>query len=167
MDIKRLTDLADEPDFENVLWRHNYFWCGHTSQPFYNFNFMIAMEIIGRHLNAVGSNSDYHNGISYIAKQAKVSKTQVKAIRKKMKIFGRYEFKTSKSFDVILAEIINALENCGVSVKEEFSNPHKLYRNTLVYEQYSAIRVAAERSDDQKIHNIASTLEGMRSEFNE
>ena len=167
MDYKRLIDLADNPDTANILWRHSYFWCGHTSLPFYNFNFMIAMEIIGKKLNATGSNSDYHNGIAYIAKKARVSKTQVKAIRKKMKVFRHYEFKTSKKFDIILSEIITALEGCGASIRKEFVMPQKLYRDTLVYDQYSAIRVAADDSGDRVIHNIATKLEGMRKELGE
>lgn len=167
MNYKRLIDLADTPDPVNILWRHSYFWCGHTASPFYNFNFMIAMEIIGRKLNATGSNSDYHNGVAYIAKNAGVTKTQVKAIRKKLKVFKHYEFKTSKKFDVILSEIIDALEKCSMHIKEEFVLPQKLYRDTLVYDQYSAIRVAAEASKDQEIHDIATTLEGMRRELGE
>lgn len=167
MDYKRLIDLADTPDPTNILWRHSYFWCGHTASPFYNFNFMIAMELIGRNLNAIGSNSDYHNGVAYIAKKAGVTKTQVKAIRKKLKVFNHYEFKTSKKFHVILLEIIDALEECGIPIKNEFAKPHKLFRDTLVYDQYSAIRVAAANSEDQDIHVIATKLEGMRKEIDE
>ena len=100
-------------------------------------------------------------------KKAGVTKTQVKAIRKKLKVFNHYEFKTSKKFHVILLEIIDALEECGIPIKNEFAKPHKLFRDTLVYDQYSAIRVAAANSEDQDIHVIATKLEGMRKEIDE
>lgn len=162
MNYKRYIDQANEFDSGNILWRHNYFWCGHSSKSFYNYNFMIAMEIIGKTYNAVGSNSDYHNGIAYIAKQAKVTKTQVKAIRKKLKILQHYEFKTSTKFDVILAEIIKALKDCKAS-KKAFLSPETLYRDTLVYDQYSAIRVATRETQNKAVHDISRKLEEMRS----
>lgn len=165
VDQRRLT-LAEGTAFdiidERVLWRKNYFWCGRSLVSFYNIYFVAAMEVIGKYCNPVGKNSDYHNGIVYIATQSGVSNAQVKAISKKMRHLGGYEFKTSRSFDKIMAEIIKALkDNEKRPEVQKLMYNYKYYRDMVAYSQCSSIRVAAKDSGDKVLRNIVIHLDGM------
>lgn len=152
--------------FERILWRVNYFWCGHSSDCYYNTHFIGTMEAIGKYCNPIGTNSKYHNGVAYIAKQSGVTKTQVKAMRKRLKSHNGYEFKTSYSIARIMTEIIKALKEN--SDKEEVKNLMKgnsFYRDMIAYEQYTAIRNAAKDSADERLRKITASLNMMQDTY--
>lgn len=161
---QQLITAASENDLIEVriLWRFNYFWCGHSEKAFLNFRFTNAIILIGR-MNKIDShNSDYHNGIAYIARKAGVTKSQVKAIKRKYKKAKGYEFKTSYDFDKIIGAVIIALNEIEDKKQiEELLDGEDSIRNFLVFEQYSAIKVAADRSHNDRISRMAIELDGM------
>ena len=169
MDDHRL-NIASEKHIisEHVLWRFNYFWCGHSQECYYNVKFVGVVEVIGRLCNSnyMGRNSNYHKGIAYIAKEAGVSKTQVKALRRKLKKKGGYEFKTSYDIAKIIEVMIDVLkEHEDEDAVRGLMYDERLYRNMIAFMQYSAIKTAADISGDEKLVAISKALDKMQQTF--
>ena len=159
--------IASENHFisECILWRFNYFWCGHSKECHYNLAFVGAVEAIGKFCTPdfMGKNSNYHKGIAYIAKKSGVSKTQVKAIRRKLKKCGGYEFKTSYDIAKIIDVMINALkEHENEDIVRRLMTGERLYRNMIMFNQYSAIKTASTDSRDERLRAISEALDKMQ-----
>lgn len=139
----------------------NYFGCGWKEESYYNFNFAIAVALIGKNYGDMDSkNSDYHKGINYIASEVGVSKRQVKTMRKRIKYKKGYWFKTPYAIVEIIAFMIEKLKACK---DEEYVNlflsKHEgdLYREMLIAEQYISIKLAC-NGKRTKVVNIADKL---------
>ena len=146
---------AKQSSFDDkLLVGKSYFDCGHhPSKPYYNDRFAIAVAIIGRLCEERKRNlSDYKNGIAYIAKKSKISKRQVKALRKKMEVKDGFVFKTPISIPTIIENMILFFEdkrtNNLISKFLDAENPKgvDMYRTIFIEEQYSAIGISAQES---------------------
>lgn len=139
---------------DKLLIGKKYFDCGyHPSEPYYNNQFAVAVAIIGRLCGErKRSLSDYKNGIAYIAKTLKISKRQVKALRKKMKVKDGFVFKTPVSIPEIVKEMISFFQDKRANslickfLDEENPNGVKMYRTLFIEKQYSAIEASARAS---------------------
>lgn len=148
-------DEAKQPcSDDTLLIGKKYFDCGyHPSKPYYNNRFAVAVAIIGRLSGERQRNlSDYKNGIAYIAKKLKISKRQVKALRKKMEVKDGFVFKTPVAIPIIVEEMISFFQskhsNSLISkfLNDENPNGFKMYRTIFIEEQYSAIELSAQES---------------------
>lgn len=139
---------------DKLLIGKKYFDCGHhPSEPYYNNQFAVAVAIIGRLCGERQRNlSDYKNGIAYIAKKLKISKRQVKALRKKMAVKDGFVFKAPTSIPAIVEEMISFFQdkrtNNLISKFLDEENPKgvRMYRTIFIEEEYSAIEVSAQES---------------------
>lgn len=78
---------AGKFDADDILaFGPHYFSCGWKKETYYNFNYVVAIALVGKlYGDRESKNSDYHKGVEYIADAVGVSKRQVKILRKKVK----------------------------------------------------------------------------------
>ena len=143
----------------------NYFSCGWGKEVYYNHSFSIAVALIGSIYGDKNSGkSDYHNGITYIARELGITKRQVKVLRKKMKQNGGYGFKTPYSIPVTLSKIIELLKNQenNTNVKVYLSRQMcNMYREFLIEKQFESIKEAAKKGNREKVKKVADELRGI------
>lgn len=153
---------TDKDDF--MAFGPNYFGCGWKNESYYNFNFSVAITLIGRiYGDKKLKNSDYHKGVEYIAREVGLPKRQVKILRKKLRYKNGYWFKTPYSIVEIVERIIEKLHesknetyvSCFLS-----KNKKKLYREILIEEQYIAIQ-EAQRGGRKKVVDISDDLRNL------
>ena len=99
----------------------------------YNQAFGAALSIIGKE-HKLTPNSNYHNGVVYLAKKAGVSSSEIKAIRKTFGHTGCFKYRLPYTFDIIIREMINLL--MGIEDKkniETFAERYNgySYRDTI------------------------------------
>ena len=172
---KTLTELRDLEEQimqyslgDYIYWIPKYFWCGNGKQPYYNYSFAFAVEIIGKRFGEKNKSSDYHNGIAYIAKKANVTKSQVKSLRKKMKVKGGYEFKTPFNTSLIVVEMVNLLSSIEETneVKRLYQMSEcSLYRDMLINKQYASICMAALEGRRRKVLELEGSLSSIITEY--
>lgn len=161
---------ANRIDRTDICYRPSqYFWCGCNAEPYHNNWFAIAISIIGQVYNySMNQNSNYHNGIAYIAEQSGVSKAQVKALRKKMKTIGGFQFRTPYKIADIIEIMIECLKDkerleCVKMLVEKAER--RIYRDILIEEEYDAIRIAAETGRRKAVLEIEGKLEHLAQEY--
>lgn len=148
-------DISDK-----ILFSNKYFKCGFAKQCEYNYAYGAGLSIIGRVYNHGGNkNSDYHNGVVYLAEKSKVTSSEIKAIRKAFKSRKGYCYRISYKFDVILKNMIELLMNTDNNIKKVFFKKYKgyTYRAVLAKNQCEAINYAvkeAEKISSEKIQRI-------------
>ena len=139
----------------------HYFSCGWKREIYYNFNYAVALALIGKlYGDSKGKNSDYHKGVEYIANAVGISKRQVKILRKKVKGKHGYWFKTPYATAKIIRKVIDKLrEQEGEECVRSFlkNNDKKMYREILIAEQYEAIK-AARKGNRRKVMDLADDL---------
>ena len=149
----------DKDDF--MSFGPNYFGCGWKKESYYNFNFAVAITLIGRiYGDKKSKNSDYHKGVEYIAQEVGVPKRQVKILRKKLKYKNGYWFKTPYDIVKIVERIIEKLqESKNETYVRRFllKNKNRMYREILSEEQYPAIQ-EAQRGGRKKVVDISDDL---------
>ncbi|MBD5097313.1 MAG: hypothetical protein HDT40_10060 [Lachnospiraceae bacterium] len=151
------------------MLENNYFCCGYSRKIFYNHTYAVAIAIIGKIYGSnSGDNSNYHKGISYIAKELGISKRQVKSLRKKYKVHGGYEFKTPYKIPAIVEKIIILLqeqENDEMIQKMVRTYDETLYRTLLIGVQYDEIRTAATALKRKKVLEVEGKLKNLTQNF--
>lgn len=139
----------------------SYFSCGWKKESYYNFNYAIALSLVGKlYGDSEVKNSDYHKGVEYIADAVGVSKRQVKILRKRVRGKHGYWFKTPYTTARIIQKIIDKLrEQEDEECVKTFLRNHDsmIYREILIAEQYEAIK-AARRGNRKKVKDLADNL---------
>ena len=164
--VKKAQKEAEKEEFaDHWLCGSEYFSCGESNDKYYNHAYAIAVAIIGR-IYAVhkGNNSDYHNGIAYIAERLGISKRKVKCLRKKHKAYRSYIFKTPYIISDIIEKIISLLKDQETHVLvQKFLNTYNeaLYRDLLIETQYYAIKNSATRTGRAEILKVEGLLDNM------
>lgn len=134
-----------------------YFTCGSGNLEYYNNKLVYAISIVGACNKDKPKCSDYRNGVDFLARKAKVSKRQVKILRKKTPYRGHYAFKTPYSIDRIVREIIEwFISHKELQLVKDFLSNHRdeLYRDYLISKQYSAIESAANLGKRKIVRDI-------------
>lgn len=160
---------AGRMDLVDVLpYGSNYFSCGYTpgnvdNSCYYNHTIAIAFAIIGKlYCEKRTGTSNYHQGVTYIAERAGVSKRQVKVLRKKYKFHGGYVFKTPYKIPEILTIMINLLDDKQIEplvVEYLKDRRNDMYRDVLINKQFEAIEITARRNVDDKIKEVYNKLD--------
>lgn len=158
LEAKR-TGILEYVDFSN-----SYFPTGFSLNSYNNYNYTMVIAMIGKkyNLNKKGKNSNYHNGIAYLANELNISKRKVKSLRKKFKVLGGYQFKIPYEIADIVELIIEILkqheENNGM---KDFVSQHRgeMYRDILIGEQKDAIDISVEETGDNDITEIQGYLD--------
>lgn len=157
-----VTRTIDNFDFDDIFTRgSNYFVCGCSKEEYYNINIACAIALIGTYNKEDLNASDYHNGIKYLANELKLSKRQIKILRKKTGYRGYQAFRTPYSVCVILGKIISWLvDHKDEQLVKEFISEHKgdLYRDVLFLEHYRSIRIAADEGGREKVVDVCNNL---------
>lgn len=176
-------DISDITVFSN-----KYFKCGFEKEREFNYAYGAGLSIIGRVYNHKGisvdkygdknksnRNSDYHNGVAYLAKEAKVTASEVKAIRKTFKARAGYCYRLPYNFDKIVGKMIELLSELDNKIKKVYFKNYNgvTYRQVLVQNQCAAINygvkeaksnnVSSEKVD--KIVQIKNNVDGMASKI--
>lgn len=176
-------DISDITVFSN-----KYFKCGFEKEREFNYAYGAGLSIIGRVYNHKGisvdkygdknksnRNSDYHNGVAYLAKEAKVTASEVKAIRKTFKARAGYCYRLPYNFDKIVGKMIELLSKLDNKIKKVYFKNYNgvTYRQILVQNQCAAINygvneaksnnVSSEKVD--KIVQIKKNVDAMKSKI--
>lgn len=154
---------ASNPNLDDFFTiGHLYFTCGWGNTAFFNESYAVAVALIGHcYTMKVKGKSDYSRGVRFIANNLGISRTQVKALRKKMEVSEGYAFKTPITTAHIIEYMITLLQNASnFWVVNEYLSIHrnKMFRTVLLHDQNEAIQTAANRSDDQRVMRVASEL---------
>lgn len=153
---------AGKFDADDILaFGPHYFSCGWKKETYYNFNYAVAIALVGKlYGDRESKNSDYHKGVEYIADAVGVSKRQVKILRKKVKGKHGYWFKTPYTTAKIIQEVIDKLrEQEGEASVRTFlkKSESEVYREILIAEQYGAIKAAC-KGNRAKVISLANDL---------
>ena len=167
---EKAIDESERPEFSDLFYLgKNYFSCGFSHEKYYNHSYAVAIAIIGkRYASDLSDRSDYHNGIAYISNRFKLTKKQVKALRKNFKVHNGYEFKTPYCIPQIVEEIIKLLhQKENDDLVKEFCKKQKtfLYRDMIVEKQYKEIKIAASMSKRQEVLSIEGKLGQLTQRF--
>lgn len=145
-DAIREMDRFDIDDY--MTFGPNYFGCGWKKNTYYNYNYAVALALIGHFYgDKECTNSDYHKGVKYIADAVGVSNRMVKILRKKVKCKKGYWFKTPYKTAKIIQKVIDKLRECEQQKNtSDFLNKcdSTVYREILIAEQFVAIKAASE-----------------------
>ena len=161
-DAIREIDKFDVDDY--LAFGPNYFSCGWKKNTYYNYNYAVALALIGHFYGDEDcSNSDYHKGVKYIADAVGVSNRMVKILRKKLKHKNGYWFKTPYKTAKIIQKVIDKLREC-----EQENNVNDFlkkcdctgYREILIAEQFVAIKKASE-GRRKKVVKLADDLKNI------
>lgn len=154
-------DISDITVFSN-----KYFKCGFEKEREFNYAYGAGLSIIGRVYNHKGisvdkygdknksnRNSDYHNGVAYLAKEAKVTASEVKAIRKTFKARAGYCYRLPYNFDKIVGKMIELLRELDNKIKKVyFKNYYGVtYRQVLVQNQCAAINYGVKEAESNNV----------------
>jgi hypothetical protein len=159
------SDISDK-----ILLLNKYFKCGFSKMCEYNYAYGAGLSIIGRVYNHGGNkNSDYHNGVVYLAEKSKVTSSEIKAIRKAFKSRKGYCYRISYKFDEILKNMIELLMNTDNNIKKMYFKKYKgyTYRGVLAKNQCEAINYAIKEAEGmssekiQRIEKIQGNIEMM------
>ncbi len=150
-------EIAESDISDYIYLSHKYFKCGNLKKMEYNQAFGAALSIIGKE-HKLTPNSNYHNGVVYLAKKAGVSSSEIKAIRKTFGHTGCFKYRLPYTFDIIIREMINLL--MGIEDKkniETFAERYNgySYRDTLIGKQYRVI-VKALKEMENEMESVSS-----------
>lgn len=151
-----------------------YFHCGYEPKKnaegcYYNYSIALAFAVIGKiYGTSQKGASNYHKGIVYIANELekegkKVSKRQIKSLRKKFSKGAGYVFETPYKIDIIVKKIIELLakkESEPIVIEFLKRKNGKIYRELLISKQYSAIMAAA-KEEDERIREVYGRLQSV------
>lgn len=165
------SDKVEKADIsDKILLLNKYFKCGFSKEIDYNYAYGAGLSIIGRVYNhGENKNSDYHNGVVYLAEKSNVTSSEVKAIRKAFKARKGYCYRISYKFDDILKNMIELLMNIDNKIKKEYFKKYTgyTYRQVLAENQCEAINYAIRDTEKissgkiQKIEMIQANIETM------
>lgn len=157
---------AGKFDIDDMLsFGINYFHCGYKPKEngdscYYNHSIAIAFAVIGKlYGSSQKGSSNYHKGVAYIASELKISKRQVKTLRKKFPREGGYVFVTPYQINIILQKMIELLSDkeSDSMVKEYLQQRESnVYREILIAKQYAAIMAGAQ--SDERVNSVYGKL---------
>lgn len=146
---------------DHIAFGPNYFGCGWEKVPYYNYNYAVAISLIGHFYgDEESSNSDYHKGIKCIAEEVGVSKRMIKIFRKKLKYKRGYCFKIPYKTVKIIEKIIEKLRKYeNDDSMNEFVKKCNctVYREILIPEHFAAIKAASE-GHRRRVTDLADNL---------
>lgn len=144
----------------------NYFDCGYKPKQegcYYNSSIAHAFAIIGKlYGNSYNGASNYHKGVAYLANELKISKRQVKVLRKQLSGLGGYVFKTPYKIPVIISKMIDLLsQNVSDPIVQKYleNKTDSTYRDIFIKKQMAAIRASAKH--DEKINKLLGELDNL------
>lgn len=148
------TDAMQQELAEYLPEGSKYFRCGYKPvqverSGFYNFNYFLAISLIGRlYLPDTKQMSDYKKGVIVLSQNLDLSHREIKTLRKKFKCGLKkrcYVFITPYTCGKIINEIVNFLEakKKEPAVQKFLSGKEgTLYRTVLMKDQYAAVKDA-------------------------
>ncbi len=164
-DEERIEKIMKTDKSDLFAFGSEYFKCGYISREtkeaaYYNYVMAQVFEIIGKvYGNKNNRESDYKRGVDFISENLGISKTKIKILRKKVRVVKGYVFKIPYSIDIIIKEIIELLlqKNTEIMIyKYMLKYKGEMYRDVLIYKQYSAIMNSSENS--RKIEEVYEKL---------